>query len=239
MKLVKPFTQGVYDRGSHNKMLNSAEQKHEIRLYYKASEYFVLAGFLIFASIITGYLVLMQQPELMKRLFMLCSAITGMLMLWSLRAGLKLKREAAWYISFQPGFLRINFFNYSSKDTSLDRSDAILEVPDDQLIWIRQTLKIGAGDDSDAFYVDMRVTHSTWAAAKNLQTTHWSQSDPMQVRGPGAGVEFFYDDIIRVRLATKWPKELVQHWHCWKYPVSADYEIKHGPRPRIDMFSPG
>lgn len=166
------------------KMGTSKLQETGFRLRYHSFDYLVSSALLVIVSIVAGGLVFMQQPEMMRRAFFLCSVITGFLAIWSLRFGLRLKRQAAWYLCFQPDLVRINFFNYSTAAKNPNPMDSILEIPNDRLIWIRKTEKIGIGDESDAFFVDLRVTHSTWAAAKNLRTAHWPHSDPLAVRGP-------------------------------------------------------
>lgn len=219
-------------------MVVSTPQKPELRLHYHAFDYLVVSGLLVIVSIVAGFLVFMPQPDMLRRIFVLCSAMTGLLAIWSLRFGLRLKRQAAWYVCFRPGLVLINFFNHSMAAKNLNQIDSILEIPNDQLIWIRTTKEIGFGDDSDQFYVDMCVTHSTWMAAKDLQTSYWPTSDPLAVRGPGRGVAFFDDDIMRIGLVATWPKDLVQHWHFWKYPVAADDEIKQVTAPKMAGFSP-
>ena len=96
------------------KMGTSKLQETGFRLRYHSFDYLVSSALLVIVSIVAGGLVFMQQPEMMRRAFFLCSVITGFLAIWSLRFGPRLKRQAAWYLCFQPDLVRINFFNYST-----------------------------------------------------------------------------------------------------------------------------
>lgn len=197
-----------------------------------------MGAILIPVSMLMGLLAFMEQPEVLRAIFILSSLLTGLLVIRNLRFGLRLKRQAAWYISFQSGLVRINFRNYAATDTDLNPSDAIMEVSNDQILWIRQAKKIGYGDDSDSFFVDMRLTPETWAVAKGFRNSYWLSSDPITERGPGSGITFFYDDIMRIRLVKPLPDDVVQHWHLWNYPVSADYEVKQVMPFDQEGFSP-
>lgn len=207
-------------------MVTSPSQNTEFCLYYRSFDNLLGSGFLVIFSIVTGSLMFTEQSEMMMRIFLLCSILTGALAILSFRLGMRLKRQSAWYVCFRPDLLRINFLDYSSPDKNQNPMDGILEIPIDQLIWIRKAVEIGGGDDSDLCFLDICVMPSTRATARSLRTTYWPHSESLAGREHVGRVAFFNDDILRIRLEKTWPKDLNQYLHRWKFPVAADYEIK-------------
>ncbi|MDP5362517.1 MAG: hypothetical protein NWP79_10285, partial [Paracoccaceae bacterium] len=159
--------------------------------------------------------------------------IGGLVAAYLFRTGMRYRQSEAWYLSFAPSKLRINFCDF--RHSGLPSEASILDIPRSDLIWIRKTQAQGL-DESDKFFVDLRVSHHIWEIAKRFRTDFRAHHNPFVTpHGPGS-VQFFEEDIIRISIdGSTWPEGLADYWQRCEYPVVDDYEI--GPKSKIDLVT--
>ncbi len=210
-------------------MAPSPDQNTEYLLFYSSRDHFVIGAFLLLISFGIAALLFLQQIEAPTRniLFGVFVMVTGV-GLYVMGGWFWRRRSDAWYLCFLPNQVRINFHNDPGASPDAQPDDAILDIPRDQLVWIRKTEKTAWDtDEYDKFFVEMCVTHQLWQEAKNLKTLH-SKYDPFTTRPEIGSVQFFEGDILRVFLdGTRWPEDLDAHWRMFDYPIGEDYLIKH------------
>lgn len=192
-------------------------------LKYRSFDYFVISVILVLLSAITAAIAFTPLDMMTRSVLFSVSASGGIVAAYLLKTGMRYGQREAWYLSFAPTNLRINFFDF--RLSSLPLEAAILDIPRSELMWIRKTRKQGL-DESDKFFVDLRVSHRTWETAKRFRNDFRAHLDPFVTsRGTGS-VQFFEEDIIRVSIeGSTWPEDLADHWQRCEYPVVDDYEI--------------
>ena len=202
-------------------------------LTYRSYDYFVIGVILVLLSAITAAITFNPLEITTRSVFFSVSIIGGLVAAYLLRTGMRYRQRQAWYLSFAPSNLRINFFDFRLSDLPLETS--ILDIPRSDLIWIRKTRKQGL-DEADEFFVDLRVSNPMWETAKRVRTDFRAHLDPFVTpRGTGS-VQFFEEDIIRVSIdGSTWPEDLADYWQRCEYPVVDDYEI--GPTSTIDLVT--
>lgn len=200
-------------------------------LRYRSFDYFFIG--VVVALLSAGMAAVAFTPVAVttRNILLVVCVIGGFVAGFLLKTGLRYKQRKAWYLSFAPSRLCINFFDFSL--ASLPLEAAIMDIPRDDLVWIRKSRKQGL-DESDKLFVDLRVSHRTWETAKRYRVDFRSHLDPFVTPHGTGTVQFFEEDIIRISVeGSTWPVDLADHWQQCDYPVVDDYEI--GPKSTINL----
>lgn len=197
-------------------------------LNYRAFDYVFIGVVLVLFSFVSAAVVFTDAGVVVRRSALLLSVMCGAGGVFCLRAGKRLREQNAWYLSFAPSQVCLNFFDSKKRGSASQVEAAILGIPSGDLIWIRKSLLRSVGDDPDKFYIDMCVSPDVWQTAKRFRNDFQGHLNTVESRPEAAFVQFFETGIIRIRLdQSAWPEDLMAHWEFCKYPAIDDYKIGH------------